>query len=576
MIYLGVIMNNTKSILRFLTVLLSAGCIALLLPLKSTAASSPYKIEAAQQISFKQANNLETGWKYNKDTRTLRIKNEPFLFVDKNFYHETPEYLLIPFEGTAPWNDADLKIEKVTIDEGVKKLPLAIFSYLSDLKEVTLPSTLTELPKYAFYHCSSLEKVVIPDSITHIGFKAFFECNNLREISIGKGVKSIDINTFGNCTSLEKILVSSDNLNFSAKDGILYDKKIKTLVLAPSNSTNSVTIPNTVKTIGSLAFANCVNLKQIRIPYQVKEISDGAFYNCTSLKSVSFAKNSKCKKINDYTEYNKRLDEFALVYGAFENCKSLTTLTFPDSLETIGYFTLNNCSSLKSIHFGSNFKSLIYKNAPLFGFAYTGHKNLATITVSSNNKTYTANNGILFNKSKTRLYWYPQNKKDKTFIIPKKVKIIERNAFQNNKHLKQLNLSSVETIKIRAFSNCLNLENIQWSKNLKLIGSFAFDSCEKLKSYTSSKNNVEIYDSAFNDCISLKKVTLKYGTRYIGDGVFSNCFFEKVTIPSSVMTLGKYAFAPNYKIAKKFTIYCKKDSAAYWFAKKNKFKYVYY
>lgn len=156
-------------------------------------------------------------------------------------------------------------------------MPLAIFSNLTDLKEVKIPSTLTKLPNYIFYNCKSLEKIHIPYSVTSIGSEAFFNCNSLKEIKIGKGVKSIGKNTFGNCFLLKDISLSSDNLYFSLKDDILYDKQISKLVLAPPKAVSNVTIPKTVTTIGTLAFANCKDLKQLSIPYNVKEIYDGAF-----------------------------------------------------------------------------------------------------------------------------------------------------------------------------------------------------------------------------------------------------------------------------------------------------------
>lgn len=550
-----------KITFKLLFTTFGASCSILFLTPKNIT-TVPYISEAATEPkTSEQDKESDAGWEFNYDTNTLRIKNEASLFNYESIFYESKDDFT--FYGKTPWwekliAEEHVKIEKLIIDEGIKLLPLAIFSNLTDLKEVKVPSTLTKLPNYIFYNCKSLEKIHIPDSVTCIGSEAFFNCNSLKEIKIGKGVKSIGKNTFGNCFSLKDIFLSSDNLYFSLKDGILYDKQISKLVLAPPKAVSNVTIPKTVTTIGTLAFANCKDLKQLRIPYNVKEISDGAFYNCINLKSISFAQNSKCKKISDYVEYNKKRDSFSKIYGAFENCKSLTSILFPESLETIGFFTLNNCSKLKNIYFGTNFQSLIYKDEPYLKFSYKGLKNLAAINVSSKNKTFISKNGIVFTKSIKKLLWYPQNKKNKTYKIPESVEVIEQSAF----------------------SNCKYLETIQWPKKLKVIGTHAFDSCKKLKSFTSYGNNVEIYGYAFSDCINLKSITLKSGTRYIGEHAFYNCSFQKVTIPYSVAIIGNWAFGYHLSSGspkiKNFTIYCKKYSTGYLYAKGNKFKYKYF
>lgn len=121
-----------------------------------------------------------------------------------------------------------------------------------------------------------------------------------------------------------------------------------------------------------------------------------------------------------------------------------------------------------------------------------------------------------FNKSKTKLVWYPQNKKGNSYKLPAKVKEIGTKAFSYNKNIKRITLSSV------------------------------------------------------------KKVDF---------GVFLNCNLQKVTIPRRVTSIANYSFGfrqsgvkPIYGMIqnKKFTIYCKKTSAAYKYAKKNTIQYKFY
>lgn len=583
-----------KTPLKFAAIILGTGCFTLAIPTNNTISCCPYVLEASTRLDTPEQDTpkQDAGWEFDAEKKTLKIKNTFSSHQYDDFFSFTDTWK--KFDGVAPWASYSNEIEKVIIEDGIKELPIALLSNLPNLIEVKLPVTITELPSYLFYNCTSLEKVEIPNSVTTIGYEAFFNCSSLKNITISKGIHAISTNVFEGCHSLENIKVSPDNLYFTIKDDILYDKKMKTLILAPVQATFSVTIPETVETIGAHAFANCKNLKQIHIPYNVKEILGGAFYNCTNLKSVSFAKNSKCVKIADSVmhygdEYIYETDGDAYVsesdefYGAFENCRSLTTILFPDSLKTIGGYSLNNCTSLKSIHFGSSFESVtdFYNNYPVPYIYYQGLTNFTTVTVSSKNKTYSSSDGILFNKSKTKLVWYPQNKKDKTYKIPTKVKEIGTRAFKENRNLIKLNLSSVEKIYKSAFYKCNKLETIQWSKKLKLIDDSSFYSCKKLKSYTSYGNHLKISYTAFSHCTSLKSVTLKNGTYYIGMLAFFNCPIKKVTIPNSVKKINEYAFGyvkdnDSRKKAENFTIYCKKYSTAYYYAKKNKLVYKYY
>ena len=117
-----------------------------------------------------------------------------------------------------------------------------------------------------------------------------------------------------------------------------------------------ITIPDSVKEIGSYAFA-FLKAASITIPSSVEHLGDNAFYFCQSLASIEFAKNSKLKTIDDY---------------AFQSCESLKSITIPASVETIGKSAFNQCSALKNVNFAENsqlrtlgdhlFSGLVYIN----------------------------------------------------------------------------------------------------------------------------------------------------------------------------------------------------------------------
>ena len=226
----------------------------------------------------------------------------------------------------------DLKTYTVT------SIGVRAFMNCSDLTSVTIPNSVTSIGDYAFCGCG-LTSVTIPNSVTSIGEYAFCGCR-LTSVTIPNSVTFIGDKAF-DCSRLENINVDSENDNFSSLDGILYNKDVTNLICCPTAKT-SVTIPNSVTSIGDYAF-NCCDLTSVTIPNSVTSIGASAFYACRSLTSVTIPnsvtsiENSTFRNCSDLTSVTIPNSVTSIGASAFYECRSLTSVTIPNSVTSIGY-----------------------------------------------------------------------------------------------------------------------------------------------------------------------------------------------------------------------------------------------
>ncbi len=190
---------------------------------------------------------------------------------------------------------------------------------------------------------------------------------------------------------------------------------------------------------------------------------------------------------------------------------------------------------------------------------------LQNINVDINNPIYSSENGILFNKDKTKLVRCPTKKtnisipttvtsieEDAFFYcasltsieIPSSVTTIERGAFQYCKVLTSVKIpSSVTSIKSSVFGNCTNLTNIEIPSSVTELGQYAFNNCKSLTNIEIPSSVTTIKSSAFKGCSNLTSIEIPSSVTELDSGVFENCTnLTNVKIPASIERIKSSTF----------------------------------
>ena len=267
---------------------------------------------------------------------------------------------------------------------------------------------------------------------------------------------------------------------------------------AYSSPIKNVVINNGVKNIGNYAFY-CEGLTSITIPNSVTSIGDCAFMFCTGLTSITIP--------NSVTSIGAQ---------AFQYCEGLTSITIPNSVTSIGSQAFSCCEGLASVTIGNSVTSI--GSSPFWNS--TG---LTSINVAEDNLNYASIDGVLYSKDKKTLIKCPEGKTG-SFIIPNSVTSIEDYAFYDCKGLTSITIpNSVINIGKYAFSGCTGLTSVTIPNSVTSIGDLAFDGCKGLTSVTIGNSVTSIGHRAFYCCGVLTSVTIPNSVTSIGAQAFESC-----------------------------------------------------
>ena len=272
--------------------------------------------------------------------------------------------------GSSAFSDCSYLTE-IKIPDSVSRLESYLFNSCVRLTSVSIPNTIEYVDAYAFYGCSALPynaydnayylgneenpylvlikakntnitSCEINDGSRTLSQYSFKDCSLLNEISVPSNVVYINEDSFVGCSSLSAINVEEENTNYTSIDGLLVDKN-KTKIIDIPQAITKISIPDSFTSIEADAFYSCTSLEELTLP--------GLFNHYLG---YYFRNNSYNNSYDNNSYVPKSLKKVTINSGdipgyAFSNCSSLTSITIPGSVTSIGDSAFHGCSSLTSI-----------------------------------------------------------------------------------------------------------------------------------------------------------------------------------------------------------------------------------
>ncbi len=313
------------------------------------------------------------------------------------------------------YNNFDGYIVKYDVEKGsnIRRTveEIHIPAYYNDGIHGALP--VLSVGSEAFAYCSSLKKVHLPETLTMIGQWAFRGCAALESIDLPDGLKTVHGDSFEDCTALKEIKVSQNSENFKVVDGMLY-RKNGILVRCPAGlEVKKVILEAGTNSVNPYAFSDNPYIEEVDLQ-GISEVPNYLFKECIALKTVKLPQTVT-----------------GIHQGAFAKCTALEGIELPDGLLTLETSAFNECKALKSITLPENITEI----------AETTFINCEELM---------------------------------QVVGLERVTSIGDSAFSGCKMLQVSDLTAVKTVGEHAFLNCISIQSVTFSNQVRFEGEKAF------------------------------------------------------------------------------------------------------
>ncbi|MBR4264524.1 MAG: leucine-rich repeat protein [Bacteroidales bacterium] len=290
---------------------------------------------------------------------------------------------------------------------------------MGKIGNITFPSTLKTVASSSFSF-SKLSEINIPEGVTTIEASAFYGCSENTTIRIPKSASNLSTENGGflnNCSA--KLVFAEGNENLI--DGVFYSSDENgnptLLVWCSPEKESALVMPNTVTTIGEQAFRGCSKITSVTLSDNLV-FSANVVEGLENLESVIVSDNCQNYKVIDNVlyRYNKKKNTIA---GPIWISPTIETYVVPEGISSITLFDFRKCFDLKEI--------ILHENVT----KWSGRdlQSIEKITVADENATFSSEDGVLFNKEKTAIIYYPSAKSNTEYTITSEIDSIGKNAF---------------------------------------------------------------------------------------------------------------------------------------------------
>ncbi len=484
---------------------------------------------------------------------STQVHKKIISFTFGNEVEHIPAYLCVGME----------KLRAITIPESVTSIGSCAFEGCTGLTSIAIPKSVTSIGYRVFSNCTGLASIAIPNSVTSIGESAFEGCAGLTSIAIPKSVTSIGYCAFSNCTSLVSVV-------WNAKSCGDFSTYYESPFYYVSNQITSFTLGNEVEHIPVYLCLGMNNFSSITIPNSVTSIGLGAFFGCTGLVSVVWNAKS-CGDFSTYsespfhdisTQVHKKIISFTFgnevehipAYLCFR-MENLSLISIPNSVKSIGSSAFSGCTGISDISIPNSVKSIgssAFSGCTGLENVEWKVKNQGNYGDYSNSPFYKANNvnTFRFGNEVEQIPAYLCYGMEKLFsvTIPNGVTSIGSGAFSGCTGISDISIpNGVTSIGSGAFSGCTGISDISIPNGVTSIGDSAFSGCTGLKIVEWNVKNQGDYGGYSNSpfCKANNVDTFRFGSEVERIPAYLCCEMEKlslITIPNSVTVIGRSAF----------------------------------
>lgn len=432
---------------------------------------------------------------------------------------------------------------ELIIPASITAIPDYAFRKCTSLESVTIQAGVTSIGNVAFANCPNLESVIIPDSVTTIGSSAFSGCTDGMSVTIGKNVSEMGYELIGNADTSSNVRIQADldtetarmlgkrgyafrlpNQKYTLKYTFTGDTVSGLIVTGADQDITKAALPNTVTGIAANAFVNCESLTEITIPGSIKSIGNSAFSGSTNISTIHLSDIKSWLTIQyGNASSHPNSGSCHLYIGEQE----ITAVTIPDSITTIEELAFSGCSGLTEI--------MVPANVTRIGnSAMQGCISLTQVTIEGNRCSFGSN---IFTGTAPTICCYKGSDADIWATEQQYPITYLENALpvdsgdDGNIHWEifadgELRISGTGAMKDYSFSNApwsRDITKAVIEEGITTIGNYALYGRDKLESVTIPDSVISIGDSAFEQCGSLKSVNIPQGVTSIGNFAFEYC-----------------------------------------------------